>query len=369
MTAKNFTFYAWRLSWYSAKVRAYLQYKGVDYTEKKPSLYTFKYLMPKHCHDSAVPVVVTPEGQWLMDSSVILEHMETRYPASPMLPSTPVQRLFSLLVEMWVDEFWHHTSTHYRFSFPGAAEQWRDEVATLLPGFPRKLQHAVVNHYYKYMVGVTERSGVVPDTFSLIENWTETQLDALESHFASSPFLLGERATLGDYALMGPIFGHLCYDPYPARTLLQPRPQLRGWVERMSTRGPESGELLAGDELPAALQPFWQSIFSELLPYLETSAGLLPTLSSTSPRDTRYQRMAPLVEVSLGDGSLQRMVMPYALWMLQRVHDEYARMSEPDAAAVRQWLNAVGGDRILAIEIPRVRRVGLSIAPEIALRS
>jgi glutathione S-transferase len=40
-----------------------------------------------------VPAVLSPEGDWLQDSSLIIEQLERRYPAAPVLPAGPVQRL------------------------------------------------------------------------------------------------------------------------------------------------------------------------------------------------------------------------------------------------------------------------------------
>jgi glutathione S-transferase len=96
----HFTLYAWRVSWYAAKVRSYLQVKGIPFNEQKPSLLTFKHSIPKHCGgDAVVPAVVPPEGDWLQDSSLIIEQLERRYPAARVLPAGPVQGMFSLLDE------------------------------------------------------------------------------------------------------------------------------------------------------------------------------------------------------------------------------------------------------------------------------
>lgn len=79
MSNDHFTLYAWRLSWYSAKVRSYLQYKGIPFNERKPTLYQFKYVIAKHVGDAVVPVVVSPEGEWLQDSTQIIARLEERF--------------------------------------------------------------------------------------------------------------------------------------------------------------------------------------------------------------------------------------------------------------------------------------------------
>ncbi len=367
MHTPHFTLYAWRISWYSAKVRSYLQHKGIRFTEKKPSLLMFKRTIPQHCGDAAVPVLVTPEGQWLQDSTLIIEAMEQRYPKAPALPATPVQRCFALLVELWADEFWHPTAEHYRFSFHENFPLWRDELSTLLPGFPRFMRHAVVNHFHQFMLEVTRQVGVVPNTHGLVERWSERQLDALDAHFAAMPYLLGSRASLADFALMGPINGHLALDPYPLRQLIDRRQHLRGWIARMSATGQSAGAFLPDDQLPASLDPMLASLFGEMLPYLEQCTHAMRALEPMSATDPRYPRLGPAVDIPYGGASLRRVVVPYALWMLQRLQDQVAQSPEAQATQVKDWLAAHGAAGLLSLRFPRLRRVGLHVAPEVAL--
>lgn len=366
MPDDHFTLFAWRISWYSAKVRSYLQVKGIPFSEKKPSLLTFKHTIPKYCGgDAVVPVVVTPEGEWLQDSSLIIEQLERRFPAVPVLPASPVQRMLSLLIEIWADEFWHPTAEHYRFSFPENFPIWRDELSTLLPGFPQFMQHKLVNHFYHYMLSITGEMGVLPESLKLIERWSETQLDTLDQHFSRMPFLLGTRPSLADFSLMGPINGHLNRDPRSVTVLIEPRPHLKAWLERMSKPLSDTGEFLADDQLPNDLQPLLSSLFRELLPYLQQCVASLQTLGQQSSTDPRYQRLGLQVEIPYGEGNLKRVVVPYTLWMLQRLLDAFGQMSSTDAASVRSWLGQNGGEQLLELRFPRVRRVGLHIAPEV----
>lgn len=360
-----FTLYGWRISWYSAKIRSYLQHKGIVHVERKPGIYTFKRTIPRRCGgDAAVPVVVTPEGEWLQDSSCIIEQLEQRFATLPALPATPVQRMFSMLVEIWADEFWHAPAEHYRFSFPENYPVWRDELGTLLPGFPRFVRHAVAGHFHQFMLDVTRDVGVLPETIPLIERWTATQLDAMEHHLASMPYLLGTRATLADYAMMGPINGHLAWDPRPAAEVIACRPRLRAWIERMSAPPAQAGQLLHGDAIPATLAPMLASLCTELLPYLEQCAQALVCMTPRSRRDPRYPRFGPPVQIPYGDGSLSRITVPYVLWMVQRLQDQFKLLPESGRATVRTWLDDHGGARLLTLRFPRLRRAGLHVAAD-----
>src|SRR3546814_7047902 len=65
-----------------------------------------------------MPVVVTPEGEWLQDTTHIVDVLEQRFPDAPVLPATPRQRIVAELLEMWADEWWIPAAMHYRWSFP-----------------------------------------------------------------------------------------------------------------------------------------------------------------------------------------------------------------------------------------------------------
>ena len=374
MSGDSFTLYGWRLSWYSAKVRSYLQHKNIPYIERKPGLYRFWIAMPRRCGDGAAPLVVTPEGEWIADSAVIIETLERRFPALSAVPPTPVQRFFSYVAEAWAGEFWHATALHYRFNYPGYFPQWRDEIGSLIGWAPRFVRHKVVDHFHSFMVKATQDAGATPESKDLVERWTAQQLDVLDAHFATMPFVLGHRPTLGDYALMGPIFGHLCWDPWPSKNLIDTRPNLKAWVARMSRAHEGESALVPDDRIPETLQPMLASFFEELTPYLERCAAALggmpvggpyQTMSPTARSEGRYPRLGPIVDVPFAGGTIRRITLPYSLWMLQRARDELLRMSVEEADKVRNWLKSMGGEGLLAIEFPRLRRIGLGAGPEI----
>ena len=39
-------------------------------------------------------------------------------------------------------------------------------------------------------------------------------------------------------------------------------------------------------------------------------------------------------------------------------------MAPPEQAQVRDWLRAIGGERLLTLDIPRLQRQGLRVMPE-----
>jgi glutathione S-transferase len=333
--------------------------------ERGASLYTLRLRIKRRVGDIVMPVVVTPAGEWLQDSSVIIDTLEQRFPARPVVPVTPVQRFASYLLEMWADEFWIPTGLHTRWSHPENYALFEREAGdALLPGFPRVLKRRAAATSASMLRGYLGGVGIVPAQAPLLDEWISLQLDALERHFAELPYLLGARPSLADFALAGPMCAHLGRDPWPKQHLVAPRPHLRGWVERMDTGNLGDGALLDGDRLPATLQPLFASIFGEMLPYLEATLVELERALLRLTPGKRLPRGLGEVEFPLASGRYRRRTMPYVMWMLQRALDTWRQMPATDAETVRRWAAGFGGERLLGMQVPRLALSGLRIIPE-----
>jgi len=312
-----------------------------------------------------MPVVVTPAGEWLQDSSVIIDALERRFPSNPVVPATPVQCLASYLLETWCDEFWIPAGLHTRWSHPENYALFEREAGdALLPGFPLPLKRRAAASAAAMLRGYLRGVGIVPEQVPLLDEWTMRQLDALERHFAALPYLLGTRPSLADFALAGPMCAHLGRDPWPRQHLVAPRPHLRAWVERMDTGAHAGGALLDGDRLPATLEPLFQSVFGEMLPYLEATLVELNAALATLPAGARMRRGLGEVEFPLASGRYRRRTMPYVMWMAQRALDVYRQMPARDAAAVSAWAAGFGGERLLTLQVPRLALSGLRVVRE-----
>jgi glutathione S-transferase len=311
-----------------------------------------------------VPVIVTPEGEWVQDSSVITERLESRFADAPVIPAAPVQRFASYLLELWADEFWLPAGVHARWSFPENFPKWRDEMAAgFAPWMPRRLRNALTTPLKRFMQDAS--LGATPSQIPQIGRWLDGQLDALDAHFATLPFMFGTRPGLADFALAGPILGHLVYDDRSRRLLVETRVHLDAWVKRMLDPEPLTGAFLEGDRVPDTLQPLLRSAFDEMVPYLEAVLADVRDMRPKLALGERFPRIGRPVVSPLAGGSFERRALAYALWMTHRVKDTLQQMTSQDAAAVRAWVHACGGNRLLQMDIPRLRRVGLRAAPEL----
>jgi glutathione S-transferase len=362
-TADPYVLLGWELSYFTGKVRSYLRYKHIPYVERPIDLVGFRFRARRKSGAAAIPIVITPEGRWIQDSSEILDTLEARFPTRSIVPTTPVQRFVAYLLELWGDEFWIPAGMHTRWSHTENYELFEREVgAHLLPRMPRVLQDRAAAYAAGKMRQHLPMVGIVPSQMPLLDRWIEDTLDQLDRHFAVHPYLLGARPSIGDFGLVAPLYGHLGRDPWPTRELIAKRPHVRAYIDRMASPPPSTGDYLEGDRIPETLIPIVVSALREMLPMLEATRDAVVRHVASSPKTPIVPRGLDFVSHPLASGIYRRAALPYTLWMLQRMQDAHRRSSGGDQARVRAMLAELGAAGWLDLEVPRVRRVGLRIA-------
>lgn len=363
--SKPYILYGWHLSFFSGKTRAYLRYKQVPFEDREVDALTLMRRIPQKTGATVMPVVVTPEGEWLQDTKHISDVLEQRFPEYPVLPPTPRQAFAAQLLELWADEWWIPPAMHYRWVYPeNYALFEHDAGRALLPGFPGFLQKRIAAYVAGTLRGYLPSVGVVPEQYAVMERWTERMLDVLEAHFAQLPYLFGGRPSIADFALLGPMYGHLNRDPMPKRTLIDPRPHLQAWVERMNAPPPEPvGDFLADDAIPETLQPVFEAVFREFYPMLDGIRDeVLKFAPKLSPQRSRLPRVLGPITFPMGEGCYQRQAMPYTLWMKQRILDDYRQRAPAQRTAIDRWLASQGASQVTQFDPgPRLRRKGLHV--------
>ena len=361
----QYVLHGWHLSFFSGKLRAYMRYKGLDFEDKPVNAYDLTVRIPKKTGAVVMPVLQTNQGEWLQDTTVTIDTLEQRHPTPSVVPATPVQRVAALLIETWADEWWVPIAMHYRWSFPENYPLFeRDAGKALLPIAPnvvrkRLVKNAIAGKMRSYLPGV----GVVQEQFDLMERWTKQILDLLELHFAEHDYLFGGQASVADFALVGPMYGHLNRDPAPKRELLDPRPKLQAWVDRVHGGDKAKGALLADDQIPETLRQVLAAIFNEFLPMVTEIAKQLSRYVENNGGQPGDKIPRTLAEITfpMADGRFTRSAMPYTLWMVQRIQSQVAEWPASDQASVNQWLATMGQPNLQAINLgPKLERSALA---------
>lgn len=354
------------LSLYSGKTRSYLIHKRIPFTERGSNLWEFNVTFPRKVGAAVVPVVISPDGEYLGDTSCIIDTLEARFPERPVLPATPVLRFAAYLFELWGDEFWLPLAMHTRWSHreENVGLFIHDIGEGMLAGFPQWIKNRVGLHYANLMNSYLPPLGVTAESRPLLDRFLEIQLDGLDRHFRDHRFLFGNRPSLGDYGMIAPLYAHVGRDPWSRRELIEPRKNLQGWIARMFDADSSSGgDFQPADDVPETLQPALRSIFKELPPFIQGCADAVrktPILPPTTRKARRFFKET--VRTPMAGGALVRQALSYPVWMAQRAMDALAAMSPSEQQQVRNWLVANAGDAWLKLDLPRVARVGVAAA-------
>ena len=279
VVSSRYTLWGGALSLFSGKVRSYLIKKGVPYREFYASHPDFQLRIRPAVGLGVTPVLETPDGELLQDSTEIIEIMEARLPGSPMIPPSPVLRTIATLLDAYATEHLLLTAMHYRWAEPYLSEQREFLVAEFgrvsYIGPDQDARDAGGARMMSYFGAVLPTLGGTPETAPAIEAAYLKLLDVLDVHFQHMPYLLGGHPSIADFGFMAPLFAHLGRDPAPARLMALRAPNVKRWLERMNLAVIEDAEFpdmepqfLPDDAIPPTLEALLELVFRDWTPEL-----------------------------------------------------------------------------------------------------
>lgn len=339
--------YGSQFSLYTGKARSYLIKKGIPYEEITSTLNVYKKFIIPRTGVRYVPVIQTENDEVIQDTTDIIDHLESVYPDNSVYPSTPKQKLVSMLLEVYADEWLVIPAMHYRWNFPEENDKfiYGEFGSMVLPNAPKFIQRFVGKKVGNKFKGFVPKLGITNKTIPAIEASYEQLLSDLNTHFEQHDYLLGGRPTIGDFGLMGPLYAHLFRDPAPGKLMRKIAPNVCAWVERMNKADAPKGDLVANDEIPQTLEPVLQRMAKEHMPVLTDTNRLLKEWREVNPDKAEVDRFIGTHQFTVEGISGERVVLPYALWMLQRPLDFYRSLddaNEADAVEINEYLSKLG---------------------------
>jgi len=352
----RYVMYGAEFSLYSGKLRSYLRKKGIPFTEKAPSVWTYRRFIEPRTGVRFIPVLHTPEDEVLQDTTAIIDTLEPRFPEVGVYPTTPRQHLAALLLELYGDEWLLIPAMHYRWSFPGVNLPFvHDEFGTMaFPWFPAFLRRWLGRRIGRRFQGFVPRLGITEATRPAIEASFEALLDDLNAHFAVHDFLLGGRPSVGDFGLIGPMYAHLYRDPYPGALMRERAPNVAAWVERMQSEEPASGDFAPNDTIPDTLWPVLERMAREQVPVLLDTEWRLIEWRREHPDVDEVPRVLGDHIFEIDGVVASRAVLPHSLWRWQRPRD-FVNALTPAGRAPALELAARLGIRLALASRPRIR--------------
>ncbi|MFQ3322834.1 MAG: glutathione S-transferase [Pseudomonadales bacterium] len=376
-TSDIVTLYGAPMSLYSGKVRAYLRKQGIAFNEVMPGHASYgERIIPK-TKRGIVPVVELPTGPVIQDSVDIIDHFEQSNSAKfSVYPITPKQRIAALMIDMFGSEGLLKVAMHYRWNFLEYNEafitlEFGDHIVPgASPETVREVAHKVMAPMQVYLPVL----GVNESTIPAIEAQYLELLALLNTHFEQHPFLLGGLPSVADYGLFAPLYAHLSRDPYPSMIMKSKAQRVYRWVERMNAENADLPEYpnypqhyFLDDKIPDTLQAILTLIGKDFLPEVacmvsEVNIWLAnnnveegqcvtdkPRIKSIKPMDYPFRGT-----------TVTGMVIPYQLYMLQRISDFFSRCSTDEQNDITQYYTALNLQNFLALKpIRRVERPDL----------
>jgi len=245
------------LSPYSVKVRSYFRYKQIphEWVVRDPSN---QDEFQRYAKLPLIPLVITPEGQGIQDSTPIIEHFEALFPLPSIHPADSALAFLSALIEEYGDEWGNKPMFHYRWWYDADQESAAQRLArSMMPGVDEASAVAMIKGR---MVPRLKFVGSSAETKEQIEASFKRQLAILDAHLAARQYLFGNRPAFADFGLYAQLY-QCASDPTPGGIIRATAPKVLAWIERMLT--PTSA---GGFET-------WEALRATLMPLLTDEVG------------------------------------------------------------------------------------------------
>ncbi len=302
---------------YSVKVRSYFRYKRIAHqwvVRDQSAMAEFQRLAKL----PLVPLVVTPEGEVLQDSTPILEAVEKRHPEPALQPRDGTLAFLSALIEEYSDEWANKPMFHYRWTYEDDQRSAAERIAREnLPGASDEQVASAAGAIRKRMVPRLEFVGSSKATRGVIEGSFERQLRILEPHLSERSFLFGGRPALADFGLFGQLY-QCATDPTPARLMQERAKHVLRWIERMLDPRAE-GEF----------EP-WATLEPTLFPLLRDEVGAIFLPWSTA-NARALEKAEPGFEVTLAGEPFAQAPQKYHAKSLAALRAHHAAVADRSA--------------------------------------
>lgn len=348
------------VSYFTGKARSYLRFKAIPFDEVLATRDVYKNEIMPRVGFPVVPVLITPDDETLQDTTVIIDALEEKYPNVSVYPMTPKQHLLALLLELYGDEWLKLPAMHYRWNY-NMDFAVAEFGALSRPDLGKEEQLEVGRRTSKNFAGSLPFLGVTDATIAAIEESYEALLQHLNVHFKNYRFLFGDRLSIGDLGLIGPLYAHLYRDPASGEIMQRIAPGVVEWVKRMYDPDPGAGDFLADDVIPESLDPIIQRMVDEQFPVLKDTIRKLAEWLDTHTEED-IPRAIGMHEFTLlkntgNEVTEQQGIFPYQQWMFQRAHDYYNSLDEASRRTIDSYLTPFGALELLQTPIRHRLRI------------
>jgi len=269
------TAYVADVSYFSGKLEAYLRYKEIPYHRRTINVNIMVNEVYANTRMMKMPAVKLNDGKWLKDTTPMLEWFDQQKQAFSIYPEDPVTNFLALLLEDYADEWCWRSALYWRWNFPETKNLLGQRIGQEILGdwpIPSKLAgwYIAERQIRTYLKG----DGLTKETEPFVKKHYTDMLESMQQILSDSPYLLGDKPSIADFGLFGPMFRHFGLDPAPAKVMIEKAPAVYEWLARLWNEKGSAIDKKAkfNDFSHPGWQYFLKDLFDVYLPFLKANA-------------------------------------------------------------------------------------------------
>lgn len=272
------------------------------------------------------------------DSTPIIRRLEQMYAARSVLPADPALAFIDYLLEDFGDEWCTKYMFHYRWYYPGDA----DNAGTVLPlatdvSLPAEKLAQLKNAFSARQIGRLYVVGSNDTTAQVIDSSYRRFLAAMEAHLGNQRFMLGERPGAGDFSFYGQLSQLVGFDPTPRAIAHKVSPRTVAWVGRLADQSglePMERGWRPIEEQPDSLKGLLQELGRVYAPAQLANARALQAGEKTW-------------ECEIDGAAWTQQTFPYQAKCLRWTREQYQALGPADRARVDVLIEGTGVETML----------------------
>lgn len=332
-TGKPITAYVADVSYFSGKLEAYLRYKEIPYNRKMVNVKTLVNEVYANTRMMKMPVIRLNDGTWLKDTTPMLEWFEQQKPEYSIFPQDPATHFIAMLIEDYADEWCWRSALYWRWCFPESRALLGRRIGEEILGdwpLPSKLTgwYIAERQIRTYLKG----DGLTKETEPFIKKHYTDMLASMQAILSDSPYLLGDKPSIADFGLFGPMFRHFGLDPAPAKVMIEQAPAVYEWLARLwNEKGSRIDKCATFNDFS---HPGWQYFMNELvnvyLPFLKANA------QAWEHKQKRFDLITPEVTYP------QLKTLHYRVYCLEMLQQRFNALKAQDKKSVENIFSTSG---------------------------
>ncbi len=322
------------LSMFTRKLEAQLLYQGIAFQWQYKTIEASSDIDAR-AGTRFIPLLETPDGWLLSDTISIGPMLNERFQDQPVIPKRPNQRSVCFVLEDFFNHWLPRHALHSRWCYPeNVTVAGKNFGMNLLLG--RSIESDTTAEEDDQIADFGEMlltsfganacvvQGAGPDQKEAIQKDFATLMSLLANHLKSNNFMLGNRACIADFALVGPFKAHFLLDPEPRSWLGDHIQLFEDYVNRVSQIASPNAFWMANDDLPDSIHPLLDYIIDTYQKFAGNSIAAA-------------KRGEKLFSVDVGNGPFTARSMKRLDKARLHVRDELIRCNADNAA-----INATG---------------------------